>query len=176
MKLYNITEEERYLDFATHIVNEGGTDIGNIFDLAYDNKLYPYQYPYTKAYEMTSCFEGLLEYYKITENEKYKESVINFAERILESDFTIIGGCGCEGECLDNSTISQADSSNHEVMQETCVTVTMMKFFYNLNCFTGDPKYADAFERSMYNAFLGSINTENSIGKLDEQPCKNILM
>lgn len=168
MKLYNITKEKRYLDFAAHIVNEGGADIVNIFDLAYDNKLYPYQYPYTKAYEMTSCFEGLLEYYKITENEKFKESVINFADRILESDFTIIGGCGCAGECLDNSTISQADSSNHEVMQETCVTVTMMKFFYNLNCFTGDPKYADAFERSMYNAFLGSINTENSIGKLDE--------
>ena len=168
MKLYNITKEKRYLDFAEHIVNEGGADIVNIFDLAYDNKLYPYQYPVTKAYEMTSCFEGLLEYYKIAGNEKHKESVVNFANRILESDFTIIGCCGCAGECLDNSTISQTNSNNHEVMQETCVTVTMMKFFYNLNCFTGDPKYADAFERSMYNAFLGAINTENSIGKLDE--------
>lgn len=173
MKLYNITKEKRYLDFAEHIVNEGGADIVNIFDLAYDNKLYPYQYPITKAYEMTSCFEGLLEYYKITGNEKHKESVINFANRILESDFTIIGCCGCAGECLDNSTISQTNSTNHEVMQETCVTVTMMKFFYNLNCFTGDPKYADAFERSMYNAFLGAINTENSIGKLDDTAMQN---
>jgi hypothetical protein len=43
-----------------------------------------------------------------------------------------------------------------------------MKFFYNLNCFTGDSKYADAFERSVYNAFLGSVNTENSVGKLDD--------
>ncbi len=173
MKLYNITKEKRYLDFAGHIVNEGGTDMVNIFDLAYDNKLYPYQYQVTKAYEMTSCFEGLLEYYKVTENEKHKESVINFADRILESDFTIIGGSGCAGECLDNSTITQTNASNHEVMQETCVTVTMMKFFYNLNRFTGDPKYADAFERSMYNAFLGSINTENSIGKLDEAAMEN---
>ena len=173
MKLYNITKEKRYLDFAEHIVNEGGADIVNIFDLAYDNKLYPYQYPVTKAYEMTSCFEGLLEYYKITGNEKHKESVINFANRILESDFTIIGCCGCAGECLDNSTVSQTNSNNHEVMQETCVTVTMMKFFYNLNCFTGDPKYADAFERSMYNAFLGAINTENSIGKLDDTAMQN---
>lgn len=173
MKLYNITKEKRYLDFAGHIVNEGGVDNANIFELAYENKLYPYQYPITKAYEMTSCFEGLLEYYKVTENEKHRESVINFADRILESDFTIIGSCGCAGECFDNSTVTQFDSDNKEVMQETCVTVTIMKFFYNLNCFTGDSRYADAFERSMYNAFLGAINTENSIGKLDEVAMEN---
>jgi len=169
MKLYNITKEKRYLDFASHIVNEGGADNVNIFELAYDNKLYPYQYPVTKAYEMTSCFEGLLEYYKVTGNEKHRDGVINFADRILESDFTIIGCCGCAGECLDNSTISQTNPNKDQVMQETCVTVTMMKFFYNLNCFTGDSKYADAFERSMYNAFLGAINTENSIGILDAE-------
>ena len=167
MKLYNITKEKRYLDFASHIVNEGGTNIANIFDLAYENKLYPYQYPVTKAYEMTSCFEGLLEYYKVTGNEKHRISVINFADSVLESDFTIIGNCGCAGECFDNSTLTQTNADNKEVMQETCVTVTMMKFFYHLNRFLGDPKYADAFERSMYNAFLGSINTEGSIGRID---------
>lgn len=167
MKLYNITKEKRYLDFASHIVNEGGTNIANIFDLAYENKLYPYQYPITKAYEMTSCFEGLLEYYKVTGNEKHRISVINFADSVLESDFTIIGNCGCAGECFDNSTLTQANADNKEIMQETCVTVTMMKFFYHLNRFLGDPKYADAFERSMYNAFLGSINTEGSIGRID---------
>ena len=167
MKLYNITKEKRYLDFAGHIVNEGGSSAANIFDLAYENKLYPYQYPVTKAYEMTSCFEGLLEYYKVTENEKHRISVINFADRVLESDFTVIGNCGCAGECFDNSTLTQTNADNQEVMQETCVTVTMMKFFYHLNRFTGDPKYADAFERSMYNAFLGSINTEGCIGKID---------
>lgn len=168
MKLYNITKEKRYLDFASHIVNEGGTNVDNIFELAYENKLYPYQYQITKAYEMISCFEGLLEYYKITENEKHKESVINFAEKILESDYTIIGCSGCDGECFDNSTISQTNPGKRGLMQETCVTVTLMKFFYNLNCFTGDSKYADAFERSMYNAFLGSINTEGCIGKVEK--------
>ena len=173
VRLYNITKEKRYFDFAKYIVDGGFTDVENIIDLAYENKLYPYQYPITKAYEITSCFEGLLEYYKITGNEKYRISVVNFADRILESDFTIIGGSGCAGECLDNSTVSQANSKNHDVMQETCVTVTMMKFFYNLNCFTGDSKYADAFERSLYNAFLGSINTENSIGKLDDMAMQN---
>lgn len=163
VRLYNITNEQKYLDFAEYIVNCGGTDVVNIFELAYNNKLYPYQYPITKAYEMISCFEGLLEYYRVVGNERYKTAIINFADRILESDFTIIGCCGCTHELFDNSTVRQANTTNGVIMQETCVTVTLMKFFYQLTLLTGDPKYSDAFEISMYNAYLGSINTERVI-------------
>ena len=63
VRLYNITGRQKYFDFATYIVDCGGTEVANIFDLAYEDKFSPYQYPITKAYEMTSCFEGLLEYY-----------------------------------------------------------------------------------------------------------------
>lgn len=163
VKLYNITKEQKYLDFATYIVERGGTDVANIFDLAYEDQFYPYQYPVTKAYEMTSCFEGLLEYYHVVGNEKHKISVINFANRILESDFTIIGCCGCTHELFDHSTVRQANTTNGATMQETCVTVTLMKFFYHLTLETGDSRFVDAFETSLYNAYLGAINTEKVI-------------
>lgn len=163
VKLYRITGEQKYFDFAAYIVNCGGTDVVNIFELAYEDKLYPYQYPVTKAYEMTSCFEGLLEYYYVTKEEKYKTSVINFANKILESDFTIIGCCGCTHELFDHSTVRQANTDNGVTMQETCVTVTLMKFFYHLAALTGNGKFVDAFETSLYNAYLGSINTEKVI-------------
>jgi len=163
VRLYNITKEQKYFDFVTYIVDCGGTDVINIFELAYEDKLYPYQYPVTKAYEMTSCFEGLLEYYYVTGEEKYKTSIINFANKILESDFTIIGSCGCTHELFDHSTVRQANTNNGTIMQETCVTVTLMKFFYRLTLLTGDSKYVDAFETSLYNAYLGSINTEKVI-------------
>lgn len=163
VRLYNITKEQKYFDFATYIVDCGGTDIINIFNLAYEDKLYPYQYPVTKAYEMTSCFEGLLEYYYVTGEEKYKTSIINFANKILESDFTIIGSCGCTHELFDHSTVRQANTNNGTIMQETCVTVTLMKFFYRLTLLTGDIRYVDAFETSLYNAYLGAINTEKVI-------------
>ena len=113
---------------------------------------------------MISCFEGLLEYYRVTGIEKYKTSAINFANKVLESDFTIIGCCGCTHELFDHSTVRQANTNNHNVMQETCVTVTLMKFFYQMTVLTGDSKYADAFEISLYNAYLGSINTEKAVG------------
>lgn len=163
IRLYNLTKEDKYLDFASYIVDCGGTDVVNIYDLAYEDKLYPYQYPVTKAYEMTSCFEGLLEYYRVTGIEKYKTSIVNYANKILESDFTIIGCCGCTHELFDHSTVRQANTNNDMIMQETCVTVTMMKFLYQMTLLTGEAKYVDAFEISLYNAYLGSINTEKVI-------------
>ncbi|MBR5587124.1 MAG: glycoside hydrolase family 127 protein [Clostridia bacterium] len=163
VKLYNLTGEQKYFDFAKYIVDIGCIDIANIFELAYENKFYPYQYPVTKAYEMTSCFEGLIEFYKITGEEKYKTAIVNFADKVLESDFTVIGCCGCTHELFDHSTVRQANTTNEEIMQETCVTVTLMKFFYRVHLLTGDPKYVDAFEISLYNAYLGSFNTEGVI-------------
>lgn len=112
---------------------------------------------------MMSCFEGLLEYYRITGKEWQRKAVIRFADRILESDFTVIGCCGCTHELFDHSTVRQANTTNGKIMQETCVTVTLMKFFYQLNLLTGDVRYADAFEISLYNAYLGAINTEKVI-------------
>lgn len=163
VRLYNLTGEQKYFDFATYIVDRGCTDIVNIFDLAYENELYPYQYPVTKAYEMTSCFEGLLEYYKITGNERYKTAIVNFANKVLESDFSVIGCCGCTHELFDHSGVRQANTTNNPIMQETCVTVTLMKFFYRVYLLTGDTRYVDAFEISFYNAYLGAINTEKII-------------
>ena len=163
VRLYNITGEKKYFNFAEYIVSTGGTDVVNIFDLAYENKFYPYQYPVTKAYEMTSCFEGLLEFYRITGIERYKTALINYADKILESDFTVIGCAGCTHELFDHSTVRQANTTNHETMQETCVTVTLMKFFWQMTLLTGNSHYVDAFEISMYNAYLGSINTEKVV-------------
>ena len=140
---------KEYFDFAKYIVDIGGTDVVNIFKLAYVNDLLPYQYPITKAYEMTSCFEGLLEYYRITEEEWYKTALVNYADRILESDFTVIGSSGCTHELFDHSGVRQANTTNGSIMQETCVTVTLMKFFYRVHLLTGDPRYVDAFETSL---------------------------
>ncbi len=163
VRLYSLTEKKKYLDFAEYIIGEGGCQIGNLFELAFEDGLYPYQYPITKAYEMTSCFEGILEYYKITGNEKYKETVIKFAEKILESDFTVIGSCGCTHELFDHSKVRQANTTNEWIMQETCVTVTLMKFFSRVHLLTGDPKYIDAFEISFFNDYLGSFNTKDQL-------------
>ena len=164
VRLYSLTEDARYLDFADYIVDCGGMDIENVFELAYRNEMHPYQYPVTKAYEMTSCFVGLLEYYRIRKNERHLKAIINFANRVLEDDFTVIGSAGCTHELFDHSTVRHANPDRGDPRaQETCVTVTLMQFFYQLNLITGDPRYMDAFERSLYNGYLGAINTDGAI-------------
>ena len=160
VRLYQLTKQGKYMNFATYIVNEGGADGINIFELAYENKLYPYQYGVSKAYELTSCFEGLLEYYKVTKIEKYKVAVLNYARAVLESEVSIIGSCGITHELFDHTRTRQTVRYDG-VMQETCVTVTWMKFCSRILALTGDSSFADAMERSFYNAYLGAINTEH---------------
>ena len=161
VRLYRLTGEGRYLDFSSYIVKTGGTTKINVFELAYENTLYPYQYGVSKAYELISCFEGLLEYYEATGIEKYKTAAINFAKAVLDSEISIIGSCGTTHELFDHTLTRQtAKHEPDEVMQETCVTVTLMKFFARILEITEDSAYADAIERSFYNAYLGALNTE----------------
>ena len=165
--LYNITGEDRYMDFADHIVNSGGAKEYNIFETAYENKLKPHECPVTKAYELMSCFEGLIEYYKVTKVEKWKIAAENFVQQLIDTEITIIGCAGCEHECFNNSALMQTYSKYDGLMQETCVTVTWMKLCYKLLCLTGKSVYADEIEKSAYNALYGAVNTEGCINGSD---------
>ena len=162
VRLYNLTGEERYLDFASYIVENGGIggEGNNIFELALENKLAPFEYPTNKAYEMMSCFEGLLEYTRVTGEEKWYRAVINFVDKLVDTDITIIGCAGCTHELFDNSKLEQTNAEKTGIMQETCVTVTWMKLCYQLLRLTGEPKYAEYIEKASYNALLGAVNTE----------------
>lgn len=163
VRLYHLTGEKKYFDFAAYLVSTGAIDGENLFELAYADEIYPYQYPITKAYEMMSCFEGLLEYARVTGEQRYLDAVVRFAHRVVESDVTVIGSCGCTHELFDHSTYRQTSTDYSGVMQETCVTVTWMKFCMQLLYLTGDPVFADQIEQSFYNAYLGALNTEEKI-------------
>lgn len=164
VRLYSLTEKKKYLDFATYLVDAGVLDVANLYKLAHENQFKPYQYPVTKAYEVISCFEGLVECYRITGQPWQKTAAVNFGKLLLENEFTVTGSGGCTFEFFDHSSVRQANPEV-DLAQETCVTVTMMKYFYQLLLLTGDPEYADAFERSLYNAYFGAFNTEEQVNK-----------
>jgi DUF1680 family protein len=169
VRQYYLTGNRKYLDFAKYLVDRGGSKWGNIYTLALEGKKAPFEYPVTKAYEATSYFEGVLEYYRATGDEDAKRAFINFIAKVVETDFTIIGCAGTLHELFDNSSLMQTEI-NDEVKQETCVTVTLMKAFYQALCLTGEAKYADAMERAGYNAMLGSINfNKNTAVATDEE-------
>ena len=161
VRLYNLTGEQRYFDFATYIVGICENGIAPIFTEAYENKLNPYEFTVVKAYEMTSCFEGLIEYYRVTKDERYRTMALNYAYRMIKTDFTVIGCAGCTHELFDHSSARQTDRSLKGIMQETCVTVTIMKFLRQVLRLSGDPVFADCIDTAFYNAYIGSMNVKD---------------
>jgi len=163
--LYEISGRKEYLDFAEYIVKSGMASTFDLPETAFKDELYPYQYPVRKAYEMMSCMEGVMEYGRIKGDTRYLEAVRRFADKIIESDVTVIGSCGCTHELFDNSSQRQTFTGYDGIMQETCVTVTWMKLCLRMFILTGEVRYADEAERSYYNAYLGALNTNNNINK-----------
>ena len=163
VKFYRMTADEKYLDFAEYIISTGFIDDGDLIELAFKNEIAPHEYPVVKAYEMMSCFEGLLQYYKIKGGEKYKTALLNLGHRIIDGELSVIGCSGCTHELFDHTSVKQTQTDYKGIVQETCVTVTWMKFAEALLELSGESVFADAIEQSFYNAYLGSFNTKRAL-------------
>ena len=159
VRLYNITNEKKYLDFASYIVNVGMHGEACVFRLAAEDRLLPHEYPATKAYEMMSCFEGLAEYYRVVGGDVYRTVLLNFGRRVLSSEVSVIGCAGCTHELFDHTAFSQTDDTRTGIMQETCVTVTWMKL-----CLQALGLSGDAFQATpaMPTASSGRFSTPTS--------------
>ncbi|MBE7084437.1 MAG: hypothetical protein E7368_00095 [Clostridiales bacterium] len=161
VKLYKITGKPEYLEFAEYIVSTGLCDGANLIDLALKG-IPPHKYPHPKAYEMMSCFQGLLELYTVTRDAKQLEAVVKFADLVYDNEVTIIGTAGYEGEMFSHGAPGQTEYSEKEVL-ETCVTVVWMNLCFRLLEITGDAKYADWLECASLNAMNGSVNNKDQL-------------
>lgn len=166
MRLYKLTGYPRYLEFARYIVEVGGGSKGyNLFQQALDN-VPPHKMggPYPKAYEMMSLFEGLVEYYRVTGNPRWKEAAQNLYRNIRSQEITIIGNAGGDqpyhpnvyGEAWDHTAFEQTNPDITRMM-ETCVGVTWLKFCSQLLRLEGDCAPADDIEKYIYNGLLGAM-------------------
>lgn len=165
MRLFNLTGEQRYLDFATYIVESGGTKHYNLIELACANTP-PYLMSghYPKAYEMMSLFEGLVEYYRVTGDAKCRQAFLNLYNNIRTREITIIGNGGADrpfhpyvaGEAWGNTAFEQTNPAITRMM-ETCVGVTWMKFCSQVLRLTEDPTAMDEIEKYVYNGLLGAM-------------------
>lgn len=165
MRLYGWTGEQRYLDFATYIVECGGAEKFNVLQQAYDN-VRPREMggPYPKAYEMMSVFEGLVDYHRVTGSEFARKAALNLYQNIRKYEITIIGNAGGDqpyhpgvyGEAWDDTALEQTNPDIQRMM-ETCVGVTWMKYCSHILRLTGDPTTVDEIEKYIYNGLLGAM-------------------
>lgn len=161
-KIYKLTDNKDYLDFATHIIENGGSKYGNQFEQAIANETLPYTWGAPKAGELCMLFDGALEYYYITGIEKYKTAAINFWNAVNESEITLVGGGCTKDEQFEHSAIQQSDPTKTGAQQEFCVTIHWLNFSKDIYQLTKDPKVIDSMERTIYNAVLCCYDNEHN--------------
>lgn len=159
--LYQKTGEQRYLDFANHIIRLWDspnrltqTGIRLIQESLSGVPMWEIG-GVPKAYEMMSCFEGLCEMYRVTGNKIYLDACQSLVQSIINDELMIIGS-GSIAEVWCNGKMRQTEPIYQGM--ETCVTVTWMKLLYQMLRLTGDSRYADQLEISLYNALLSAMS------------------
>lgn len=166
--LYTRTGVKKYLSFAEEIVREWELPIGPQLIARADvavGKRFPYPpagewlKQGQKAYEMMSCYEGLLNLYKITGKKGYLQAVEKTWQSILETEINIVGS-GSSSECWYGGKHQQQHVAKYS--NETCVSTTWISLSLQLLKLTGDLKYADAVERTYYNALIGAMTPDGS--------------
>lgn len=172
--LYERTKNKKYLDFAEYIVADWETPHGpRLLSKAEAGEPVADRFPHPvkqgeiwwshfngqKAYEMMSCYEGLLELYKVTGNPKYLSAVEKTVNNIIDEEINIAGS-GSAFECWYHGKPLQTRPTYHTM--ETCVTMTWMKLCQTLLTVTGNSIYADQLEKTAYNAMLASMKDDAS--------------
>ena len=165
--LYKNTGDSKYLDFAKHIVAQWETENGpKLITKALNNipvaerflpvpKAMQWTLNGHKAYEMMSCYVGLLELYKITKNPSYLLAVENTAKSIIQDEINITGSASAT-ECFWHGHKHQTTPAF--LSNETCVTYTWMQLCDRLYQITKKSEYVDQVEKTMYNALNASMN------------------
>ncbi len=164
MLLYNKTNNQNYLDFAKYIVDEWETPDGpQLIAKALNGIHVADRFPHPeawfspengqKAYEMMSCYNGLLELYKVTGVPDYLKAVEMTIQDIIDEEINLAGS-GSSFESWYHGKKQQTRPTFHTM--ETCVMTTWMKVNYDLLALTGKSLYADNIETTYYNALLAS--------------------
>ena len=106
------------------------------------------------SYALMSCFEGVCELYRATGRQRYLDAAIKFAHGLMRDELMITGSVS-NHEMWYRGALEQTEMLEKPV--ETCATATWMKLCYQLLRLTGDSRWADQLEISLYNALLGAM-------------------
>ncbi len=172
--LYQYTGEKRYLDFANYIIDAqhksprgkdffrkmlDGWVITDVFHKAGDKNYPSYPGGGAKAYETMSCFEGLLEMYRITGNKDYLIASEKLATSVRDTEIVITGSSSISEQWKCSKHRQHCDTEN---WQETCVTATWIKLCAQLLRLTGNPIYASDIELAAFNAMIAPQKSDGT--------------
>ncbi len=160
--LYRLTGDKRYLDLCLSIADNWDRDddvwpnlirnaLGEVGPADwYESGDEVWE---AKAYEMMSCFDGIIELYRVTGNKRYFDACKGLYDQLVKYELNIAGNVGyCE--------LFHNAKKHPDMATEACDAIHWMRLCYELFGLTGDMCYAESFEKAYVNAFMASVNED----------------
>lgn len=158
VKLYKITNDQKYLDLAHWLLEERGKKLavgytwGDWGDTAYAQDVVPVR----EQTEITGhavramyLYTGAADVASLTGDAGYMKAMKAVWGDVTERNMYITGGIGASGR--NEGFGIDYDLPNEQAYCETCASVGMVFWNQRMNLLTGDSKYIDILERSLYN-------------------------
>ena len=153
--LYRLTADKKYLEFATSFVSKWEEPenmpglVANSISGRRVSEWFPECEIWAKAYETMSCFDGIVELYRITGNEKYLNASKAFFDAIVKHESNLLFSVGFNDHFCDAAYDLNCSS-------EPCDVIHYMRLAYELFLLTGDAEYMDRFELAASTPLLAS--------------------
>lgn len=164
VKLYQTTQEQKYLDFAYWLLEERGHGHGTMGDEGKWNPVY-YQdiVPVRQLTDISGhavrcmyLYCGMADVAALKNDTGYIAAMDRLWDDVVHRNMYITGGVGSSH---DNEGFTEDyDLPNLDAYCETCASVGMVLWNQHMNQLTGDSKYIDVLERSLYNGALAGIS------------------
>jgi DUF1680 family protein len=155
--LYRFTGDKKYLDFCKYIIKayeykNGPKIISTLTTLGKVDKTAD-----AKAYEMMSNLTGIVKLYELTGDAILLKAAEN-AWNDISAHKLYITGTASEEEVFQDDFVLPAGNDVH--MGEGCVTVTWLQFSQALYYLTGESKYINEIEKTIFNHLFAAENPE----------------
>lgn len=164
VKLYGVTGEEKYLDFANWLLEERGHGYGSKGDEGtWDPVYYQDDKPVREmtdigghAVRCMYLYCGMADVAALKKDSGYIAAMDRLWEDVVLRNMYVTGGIGSSRH--NEGFTEDYDLPNREAYCETCASVGMVYWNQRMNRLTGDATYADVLERAMYNGALAGIS------------------
>ena len=160
LMVYEETGNRKYLDFASEFIplwDRADGRCPNFFRNAPTGKALHTWYPepqiWAKSYEMMSCLDGLLEYYRVTGDRRCLETVDQIRDLLDKYESNPLGGVGFVDKFL-------CAASRPNGASEICDAIHWMRLNIDLYLITGEDRYLDSVERCYYNNFFAGVDRD----------------
>ena len=164
VKLYQTTQEQKYLDFAYWLLEERGHGHGTMgdegkWDPVYYQDIVPVRQLTDISGHAVRCmylYCGMADVAALKNDTGYIAAIDRLWDDVVHRNMYITGGIGSS---RDNEGFTEDyDLPNLDAYCETCASVGMVLWNQRMNQLTGDSKYIDVLERSLYNGALAGIS------------------